>query len=103
MTMRTIMIKKTKLLVVTLAILFLSSCSVLMSNNTGKNTISSSLMDFLYPNKENSIEFKEEIPLLKLPITVGIAFVPSKNGFYNGINSINQQELLDRVKKSFVK
>jgi rhombotail lipoprotein len=36
-------------------------------------------MDFLYPNKENRTEHKTEIPVLKLPVKVGLAFVPSKN------------------------
>lgn len=94
---------KSKILFSLLTIIFLSSCSVLMSNNTGKKTISSSLMDYLYPDKESRSEFKEEIPVLKLPVTIGIAFVPSKNSLNNNISSSDQIELLEKVKQSFLK
>ena len=80
----------------------LASCSSLVSNNTGKNTQSSSLMDFLYPDQQSRSTYKPEIPVLKLPVTVGIAFVPSKNWQPDGLETQNQVELLEKVKKSFL-
>ena len=77
----------------------LASCSSLVSNNTGKNTQSSSLMDFLYPDQQSRSTYKPEIPVLKLPVTVGIAFVPSKNWQPDGLETQNQVELLEKVKK----
>ena len=46
--------------------------------------------------------YKPEIPVLKLPVTVGISFVPSKDWRANAIESQNEVELLERVKKSFL-
>ncbi|MDP2484983.1 rhombotarget lipoprotein [Pseudoalteromonas marina] len=87
---------------VMLMVFLLTSCSALVSNNAGKNTRSSSLVDFLYPNEDSRATYKPEIPVLKLPVTVGISFVPSKEWQANGIESQNEVELLEKVKKSFL-
>jgi len=89
-------------ILIVVAVLFLSSCSAFISQNTGKNTISSSLMDFLYPNKESRSEHIPELPVLKLPVRVGLAFVPSKDGRSGGLHSKDQIELLEKVKLSFL-
>lgn len=94
---------KTKIFIILLSALFLASCSSLMSNNTGKKTQSSSLMDFLYPNHASRAEHQPEIPVLTLPVKVGLAFVPSKNWQRDGIHNKDQIELLEKVKKSFLK
>ena len=85
-----------------LMVFLLTSCSALVSNHAGKNTRSSSLVDFLYPNEDSRATYKPEIPVLKLPVTVGISFVPSKDWRANGIESQNEVELLEKVKKSFL-
>ena len=87
---------------VMLMVFLLTSCSALVSNHSNKNTRSSSLVDFLYPNEDSRAAYKPEIPVLKLPVTVGISFVPSKEWQANGIESQNEVELLERVKKSFL-
>jgi len=84
-------------------ILLLSSCSNLLSQNNGKQTQSSSLMDFLYPNKESRVEHQPEVPVLSLPVKVGLAFVPSKNWQRDGIHGKDQIEILDKVKSAFLK
>ncbi|MBL4822462.1 MAG: rhombotarget lipoprotein [Colwellia sp.] len=94
---------KFRIFILALGIAFLASCSSLVSHNTGKNTKSSSLMDFLYPDETSRSEHKPEIPTLKLPVKVGLAFVPSKNWRRDGIHSKDQIELLEKVKKSFLK
>lgn len=94
---------KPRIIIIALGIAFLASCSSIMSNHTGKNTKSSSLMDFLYPDETSRSEHKAEIPTLKLPVRVGLAFVPSKNWQRDGIHSKDQIELLEKVKKSFLK
>jgi len=60
-------------------------------------------MDFLYPDETSRSKHKPEIPVLKLPVKVGLAFVPSKNWQRDGIHSKDQIELLEKVKKSFLK
>jgi rhombotail lipoprotein len=94
---------KSRIFFIVLGGILLASCSAIVSNNTGKQTQSSSLMDFLYPSKESRTEHKPEIPVLKLPVKVGLAFVPSKNWQRDGIHGKDQVELLEKVKKSFLK
>lgn len=50
------------------------SLAVLIAGCSGKRHYSSSLMDYLYPNEQKVV--KEAQPTLKLPLKVGIAFVP---------------------------
>lgn len=93
---------KRKVLLVIVSIFAISACSSLLSNNTNKSTVSSSLMDFLYPEESSRAEHSPEIPLLKLPVKVGLAFVPSTSWRANGVSSSQQIELLENVKKSFL-
>jgi len=94
---------KTGILSIILVAFFLTSCSALVGNNPGKRTISSSLMDFLYPRQQDREEHKPEVPVLRLPVNVGLAFVPSSSPRSDAIDSKNQVELLEKVKKSFIK
>jgi rhombotail lipoprotein len=94
---------KPKMLLIMLGITVLASCSSLVSQNTGQKTQASSLMDFLYPDEQSRAEHKPETPVLTLPVKVGLAFVPSNNWQRDGIHSKDQIELLEKVKKSFVK
>jgi rhombotail lipoprotein len=94
---------KSRISIIILGIAFLASCSSVLSEKTGKKTQSSSLMDFLYPEETSRSEHKPEIPVLKLPVKVGLAFVPSKNWQRDGIHGKDQVELLEKVKKSFLK
>ncbi|MFT6806193.1 MAG: rhombotail lipoprotein [Glaciecola sp.] len=91
-----------KLTIVVVSLLALSACSSLFNPNGNKKTVSSSLMDFLYPNEDSRTEHSAEIPVLSLPVKVGLAFVPSKNWAQNGINRASQVELLEKVKQAFL-
>lgn len=93
---------KFKLIIVFVSLLILSACSSLLSPNGHKNTVSSSLIDFLYPEESSRTEHSAEIPILTLPVKVGLAFVPSKNWSQNGISRSSQVELLEKVKQSFL-
>jgi len=93
---------KSRIVIIILGIVFLASCSSILSQNTGKKTQSSSLMAFLYPDETSRSEHKPEIPVLRLPVKVGLAFVPSKNWQRDGIHSKDQIELLEKVKKTFL-
>ncbi|GGP73066.1 rhombotarget lipoprotein [Shewanella ulleungensis] len=90
-------------LVMIASVSLLSACSMLVSQQTGKQSVSSSLIDFLYPEKEDRTVLNEDIPVLTLPVKVGIAFVPSSGGQYQAIHNKDQYELLEKVKASFVK
>ncbi|MGI2171801.1 rhombotarget lipoprotein [Shewanella sp. MF05960] len=90
-------------LVVAASVSLLSACSMLMSQQTGKQSVSSSLMDFLYPEKTDKAAHSPEIPVLSLPVNVGIAFVPSSGLNSDAIHNKDQYELLEKVKAAFVK
>lgn len=90
-------------LILAITFIGLTSCSALMSHNTGKQSQSSSLMEYLYPDKETRKEHSEAVPVLSLPVNVGIAFVPSKGWSEDGINNTDQIELLETVKAAFLK
>jgi rhombotail lipoprotein len=91
-----------KLTIVLLSLLALSACTSLLNLNGNKKTVSSSLMDFLYPDERSRSVHLAETPVLTLPVKVGLAFVPSKNWAQNGINRSSQVELLEKVKQSFL-
>ena len=93
---------KSKLLLSLFGLFALTSCSSLVSQHHGKNMQSSSLVDFLYPSEESRAEHKPEIPVLKLPVTVGLAFVPSTSWDRSGIHNKDQIELLEKVKTAFL-
>ncbi|RYV02717.1 rhombotarget lipoprotein [Shewanella sp. OPT22] len=76
----------------------LAGCADLIHNSRSKNTVSSSLISFLYPTAEVPPKEIPSIPVLTLPIKVGIAFVPSKR---DHINNQEQVTLLNKVKASF--
>jgi len=92
-----------KIIVSFIILVSLSGCSQLVSKKSGHNAISSSLVDFLYPNKDSRIKHQEEIPVLNLPVKVGIAFLPSRNWSGNSISETNKLKLLNKVKSSFGK
>lgn len=81
----------------------LSGCSGLVSHKSGQKTISSSLSSFLYPNKDAKIEMQPQIPVLKLPVKVGLAFLPSENWRGRDFDESSKYKLLSKVKKSFGK
>ncbi|MCH1920753.1 hypothetical protein L9G15_15110 [Shewanella sp. A3A] len=81
-------------------LLALSGCSSFFSHQAQSDTSSSSLLSFLYPNHERPT-VTTELPLIKLPATVGIAFVPPSSGRDQGISVAEQMQLLSQVKKQF--
>jgi rhombotail lipoprotein len=83
-----------KHLLLLLVVIGLTACSSLQSQSTR----SSSLVDFLYPQGSRPA-MKPQMPLIRLPARVGLAFVP---GDYR-IPEAEKQALLDRVKREFEK
>lgn len=81
------------------AMLSLSGCSAFFNGNTTeKNAVSSSLVEYLYPDEKSRQAQQPSLPVLRLPITVGIAFLPSSHWQHDAIDSRTQMALLDKVK-----
>lgn len=92
----------------------LSVISILLIGCVPQNTRSkSSVMDYLYADKSDQI-VKPGIPILRLPIKVGIAFTPEQSVSNNGRNfwtgtygkgaaltSVTKSELLEKVADNF--
>lgn len=79
-----------------LAIL-LSSC---VHNGTRRSEKSSSVVGFLYP-KESEPLVTPAVPVLRLPLRVGIAFVPSRENYGRGFAESQKTILLKRVADQF--
>lgn len=80
-----------------------SGCSS-MFNFSGetRNGVSSSLVDYLYPDGEEPPQVQNTIPQLALPLRVGIAFVPGPAHGRDAASEATKVELLQNVKQSFV-
>lgn len=86
-------------------LLALSGCTALFQPDytTGmRNGVSSSLVDYLYPDGEQPPAADEMIPHLILPLRVGLAFVPGRFA-QDEISEATRIELLDGVKQAFIK
>jgi rhombotail lipoprotein len=87
-----------------LTLLLCGGCSSLWSHNSRKTERSSSVVNYLYPGETNPLP-PTDVPVLRLPLRVGIAFVPSGNtrNYYqdNTITEVQKTALLDRVAAEF--
>lgn len=63
---------------------------------------SSSVYEYLYSDKKGHIE-TPGIPLLSLPLRVGIAFVPETEGGHHNLTEIDKINLMNEVSKHFKK
>src|SRR6185295_10441283 len=63
---------------------------------------SSSLVSFLYPSGDEP-PAENAIPQLKLPVRVGLAFLPTKNGTAAavGLEASHREALLERIRQRF--
>jgi len=83
-----------------LSVLFMltAGCAGMASGPTRHAT--TSVVDYLYPNAKEPIA-EQGIPVLSLPMRVGIAFVPEQMG--GSLTEARKTELLDRVAQHFRK
>ncbi|WP_434361150.1 rhombotarget lipoprotein [Parasalinivibrio latis] len=90
-----------KIIGMMVSLMMLTSCSAMLSNDGGKKTVSSSLITYLYPDESDRETLSPQTPTLKLPVTVGLAFVPSGDNYGRAISGNTQLSLLNNVKQSF--
>lgn len=82
------------LLVPVLALFALSGCA------TGTTHHSSSVVNYLYPDRDRPIE-TAQVPALSLPLKVGVAFVPESTGRNPGFSADEKQRLLGEISSHF--
>jgi len=83
---------------VLVAITFLGGCAF----HAGERHYSSSVVQYLYPNKQ--VVHRPQMPVLSLPLNVGIAFVPENNDHYGSVRSLSEQQkqqLLEEIAAHF--
>jgi len=96
--------KRITLLAVALLSVLTASCTNLWHDMLGSNVrqgVSSSLVDYLYPEGEIPPTNDQNTPNLQLPLRVGLAFVPSYSNNVEGLSEANKNLLLEKVKASF--
>ena len=80
------------------ACLLLTGCAGLFGQGN-REGVSSSLVDYLYPDGEKPPEQAAVTPNLELPLTVGIAFVPTYGNA--ALSEAERMNLLNKVKSHF--
>jgi len=93
------------LLIGLIFLVFSGGCSWLMGGPDSFETrkgVSSSLVDYLYPEGQVPPELTPEVPRLELPLRAGIAIVPSPGTGIQGLSEAKKDELLNNVKQAFV-
>lgn len=78
----------------------LAGCSAMWGWGDTRTGVSSSLVDYLYPDGEVPPDLQDRVPHLKLPLRVGIAFVPAGSATET-ISEATKMQLLGKVKAGF--
>lgn len=82
-----------------LAVLLLGGCVGMFSHGTWRHERSSSLVEYLYPGRTPPAQ--DEVPVLQLPLTVGIAFLPSVTGQAGALDEADKQRILQGIRERF--
>ena len=96
--------KRVRLAALATAIFILPACSAWWVDPAGtelRKGTSSSLVDYLYPGGEEPPPYDERVPMLQLPLRVGLAFVPGDERGQATISEAKRAELLAIVKAEF--
>jgi rhombotail lipoprotein len=85
------------------AVVFVACLSVLAGCASvfghGSSRQAGSLVDYLYPDAKDAPNLQPEVTRLRLPVRVGVVFVPGAGS--GGLSEAGKAQLLERVKASF--
>jgi rhombotail lipoprotein len=86
-----------------LALLTLGGCASMFSHAGARQGQAGSVVDYLYPDAQQSPSLQPTVTRLRLPVRVGIAFVPGgrADGAGGGPSAGERLQLLERVKGAF--
>lgn len=94
------------LALIVLSALALSGCEALSGywggDSSRRTGASSSVVEFLYPNGEVPPEPTNAVPEIRLPITVGLAFVPGHGAGLGPLSEAQKTALLEQVRSRFL-
>lgn len=91
--------------ILAIASVTLASCTSLWQTGSGttRKGVSSSLVSYLYPSGQQPPPYDDSVPVLELPLRIGIAFVPPQGNFdIPGFSEATKIELLDKVRTEFL-
>lgn len=93
-----------KLKIPTIILLVVAIYSMLVSCHriSKSRHYSSSVVQYLYPNKQQHVEVPK-IPLLSLPLRVGIAFVPESRRQHRNLTETHKIDFMNEISKHFKK
>lgn len=89
-----------KVVLIMLVVLQLSACTTGFGSD-GRRGVSSSLVDYLYPEGQVPPQYEETVPHLRLPLRVGLAFVPSQSSSAFSLPEAKKMQLLEQVRQRF--
>ena len=81
-------------------LVILGLLTLLSACQTNSNYRNSSVVDYLYPESKNQ-QVSEEIPILTLPLKIGIAFTPSGFNARDALHEVKKIELMNSISDHF--
>lgn len=89
------------LVIIILVMTLLNGCAFYRQGESRSN---SSIVEYLYPNNKQGVLIEPTVPVLSLPLKVGIAFVPEGCSSYNrfGLSESQKTRLLKEISDSFL-
>lgn len=77
-----------------------TGCSWMYEDLSGRNGVSSSVVDYLYPAGETPPPPDGRLPELALPVRAGLAFVPAQGA--GALTEAQRQALLEKTRQAFL-
>ncbi|HUT40121.1 MAG TPA: rhombotarget lipoprotein [Gammaproteobacteria bacterium] len=85
--------------------LMISGCTTLWQDyfegHNARKGVSSSLVDYLYPDGTIPPKHDQNIPHLEVPLHIGLAFVPAGTNNTPGLTEASKAQLLEQVRQRF--
>lgn len=91
------MISGKRLSLATRSVIFISVVMLIASCAARSSHNASSVVQYLYPNHKEHVE-TAAVPVLSLPLRVGIAFVPDTRYSYSALYSLDEKRKMDLMK-----
>ena len=90
---------KLRAIIISALLALVAGC--LYTGHSSQTRNSSSLVSFLYPNGSTPPP-QNEIPELRVPLRVGLAFLPTQGGFgASTLDAAHREQLLERIRQKF--
>lgn len=80
-------------------LVLLGGCAALFTRSIQRNEHTSSLVDYLYPGAAPPVQ--DAVPVLHLPLTVGVAFLPAAPGYNASVGETEKQAVLEAIRERF--